>query len=235
MSIPSVIPRNTNSYRTSLLAVILFAVAMGYFEAAVVVYLRELFYPDGFSFPLKIISTRLIIIELFREASTIVVLITVAVLAGRKFWERFGYFIIMFGAWDIFYYIWLKATINWPSSLFEWDILFLIPLPWLGPVIAPVLVAGLMVTIGISITHLFHRGYDFKPTRGTWVLSILATLVILYSFMRDVNAGLYQGMPQPYLYRMLIIGLVFYVAAYFISYRKVKKIDEKRYPKNTVG
>ena len=134
-------------------------------------------------------------------------LAAVSMLAGRKFWERFGYFIIMFGVWDIFYYIWLKAAINWPSSLFEWDILFLIPLPWIGPVIAPVLVALLMIVIGISLTYLFNKGQTFKPTVVTWVLAVIATVVIMYSFMCDVEAGLRQGMPKPYRYELLLIGI----------------------------
>jgi len=196
---------------------------MGYFEAAVVVYLRELFYPGGFSFPLKLMSERLIIIELFREASTIAMLIAVAALAGKKFWERFGYFLILFGVWDIFYYIWLKATINWPSSIFDWDILFLIPLPWIGPVIAPSLVALLMIVTGIAITRLFNRGYDFKPTGITWLLAVIATIAILYSFMRDIDAGLYQTVPKPYCYRMLCAGLVLYAAAFIPSYRKARR------------
>ena len=209
------------SYRTTMIAVVLFAVAMGYFEAAIVVYLRELYYSGGISFPLALAPKRIIVIELFREASTIIMLIAVAALAGKKFWERFGYFIIIFGLWDIFYYIWLKVTINWPLTLFDRDVLFLIPLPWIGPVIAPSLVALLMIIIGVSITRLFYRGIDFRPTRLTWLLAILATLVILYSFMRDINAGLRQAMPEPYGYRLLFIGLGLYVIAYVQSYRKV--------------
>ena len=189
----------------------------------VVVYLRELYYPEGFSFPLKMISSKMIMLEIFREATTIVIIFSISAIAARKFWERFGYFIIVFGIWDIFYYIWLKITINWPSSLFDWDILFLIPLPWIGPVIAPVMIALLMIIIGVSLTGLFQNGYDFKPTRATWMLAVIGTLVLLYSFMRDLGAGLYQEMPQPYHYPLLIAGLILYAAAYVISYRKVKK------------
>ena len=211
------------SYVKRLICISLFAVAMGYFEAAVVVYLRELFYPDGFSFPLKIMPEQLIVIEVFREASTMVILITVAALAAKKFWEWFGWFIILFGIWDIFYYIFLKATLDWPSSVIEWDVLFLIPIPWIGPVIAPALVALLMTAIGISVTLLFHRGYDFKPTLLSWILSLAATSSILFSFVRDTDAGLRQQIPEPYRYELLIAGLILYSAAYLHSYVKVKK------------
>jgi len=216
---------NTNScsYPARILYTCLFAIAMGYFEAMVVVYLRGLYYPGGFSFPLKVISSKMIILELFREAATIIMLISVSALTVKKFWNRFGYFIILFGVWDIFFYIWLKITINWPSTLFDWDILFLIPLPWIGPVIAPVLVAVFMIAIGLSITYLFHKGYNFRPTVLTWVLAIAATLLILYSFMRDIEATLHQRMPEPYYYHLLITGLVLYAVAYTISYRKVKR------------
>ena len=196
---------------------------MGYFEAMVVVYLRGMFYPDGFSFPLKIIPVRMIILEVFREAATIVMLGSVSALAAKKFWNRFGYFIIMFGVWDIFFYIWLKVCIDWPSSLFDWDILFLIPLPWIGPVIAPVMIALVMISIGISITGLFKNGHDFKPSKTTWILAIIATLLLLFSFMHDTGAALHQKMPKPYLYWLLVIGLVIYMAAYVISYMKIKK------------
>ena len=216
-------PIKADRYFSKIVILFLFAVAMGYFESAVVVYLRGLIYPDGFSFPLRDISIRIIIIELFREVATIVILVTVAALSGRRFWERFGFFLFIFGIWDIFYYVWLKATINWPLTLLDWDILFLIPAPWIAPVVAPVLVAVLMILAGISITWLFHKGYDFKPTLVAWALALLATAMILYSFMRDYDAMYNKQMPQPYLYGFLIPGLLFYIAGYLISYKKTKE------------
>ncbi len=198
----------------------IFAIAMAYFESAVVVYLRELYYPEGFSFPLKILDNQILIIELFRELATVIMLVAVSAICGRKCWERFGYFIILFGIWDIFYYVFLKITLGWPSSLFEWDVLFLIPYPWIGPVIAPSLVALLMIIIGISITNLFNKGYNFKPTLITWLLAIIATGMILYSFMYDTNATLRLEKPQPYLYWLLISGLTLYIVAYLHSYRR---------------
>jgi len=199
---------------------------VGYFEAAVVVYLRGLCYPAGFSFPLMAMPDRMYIVELFREFSTIIILLSVAALAGRKRWERFGYFIILFGVWDIFYYVWLKAALDWPSSIFEWDVLFLIPVPWIGPVIAPVAISVLMIIIGISLVRLIQSGYDFKPTLSTWLLAAVATAVLLYSFMHDLDATFRFRMPAPYDYWLLISGLTLYVLGYLISYRKTTKIVE---------
>jgi hypothetical protein len=200
--------------------IIIFGLAMGYFEATVVVYLRDLYYPDGFSFPLVMIPTRMITIELFRELSTIVMIAAVAIIAGKKLWERFGFFLILFGIWDIFYYVWLRISINWPLSMFDWDVLFLIPIPWIGPVIAPILIALLMIIFGFKITGLFAQGINFKPTLASWTLSIIGTVLILYSFMRDTDATISQMMPQPYLYSFLIAGLILYLIAFIHAYRR---------------
>lgn len=211
------------SYTNRLFYIILFAIAMGYFEAALVVYLRELLYPEGFSFPFKFIPLKLAVIEIGREAATVVMLIAVSALAGKKFWERFGYFIILFGIWDIFYYVFLRLTIGWPSTIFEWDVLFLIPLPWIGPVIAPVLVAVLMIVCGVLITRMVHNGCDFRVTRFSWIAACAATAVILFSFMRDFDATLHQQLPQPYWYWLLVLGLALYCWAFVQSYVMSKK------------
>ena len=207
-------PESPVSYRACLIATVSFAIAMAYVESMVVVYLRGLYYPDGFSFPLVPIPVKMIVLEMFREIATIVMLSAVAVLAARKFWERFGWFILMFGVWDIFYYVWLKAALDWPSTLFDWDILFLIPLPWIGPVIAPVLIAVEMIVFGLHITQAFAKGSGFRPSKASWILSATGTALLFYSFMRDIGAGIRQEMPELYLYPLLFIGLILYAAAW---------------------
>jgi len=192
---------------------------MAYLEATVVVYLRKLYYPEGFHFPLKMIPPDMIIIELFREGSTILMILAVAFLAGRGRWERFAYFALIFGVWDIFYYVWLKATIDWPSSLFEWDILFLIPLPWIGPVIAPVSIALLLIIACGIILYLSSLNIPFKPPRGAYGLSIGGTLIVLYSFMKDTGATLHQQMPQPYRYDLLFAGDILFIISIIWSLR----------------
>ncbi len=199
--------------------ILVFSIAMALVEAAVVAYLRALYYPEGFAFPLELITVRHFIVELGREAATIFMLLSVAALIGKRFWEKFAYFVICFGFWDIFYYLWLKLALGWPSSLLDWDILFLIPLPWIGPVIAPVSIAIMMILAGLLIIALYKRGYDFRPSFLTWVLTIIGTLTILYSFMRDTGAGLHQQMPLPYRYDLLIAGEILYVLALFLAWR----------------
>ena len=212
--------QSPNKLARKIIWAAVFGISMAFVESAVVVYLRAIFYPEGFSFPLKPITDNLIIVELARELATILLLLSVSALIGRKFWERFAYFLFCFGVWDIFYYVWLKVLLNWPSSIVEWDILFLIPLPWIGPVIAPVSISALMIIFSLLIIFSFHKGYDFRPTLISRILVLVGTALILFSFMRDTNASLYQHLPQPYLYGFLFAGELLYVTAFTLSYLK---------------
>ena len=211
-----------NNLFSKLLLLAIFAIAMAFIESAVVVYLRAIFYPDGFKFPLKAITDHKIVIEVFREAATLFMLLSVTFLAGKKRWERFAYFMFSFGVWDVFYYIWLKVLLNWPASLFDWDILFLIPIPWISPVIAPVSDSLLMIIFSILISRSIHKGFGFSPKLLSGILALSGITLILYSFMHDVNATLHQQMPKPYHYDFLIIGDSLFIVAFLIAYVKRK-------------
>lgn len=199
-----------------------FAIAFAFVESSVVVYLRALYYPQGFSLPLKVISPQHIVIELAREFSTIVMLVAVGALAGATRWQKFSYFIIAFGVWDIFFYVWLKVCINWPASIFDWDILFLLPVPWIGPVLAPALISVLMIIGGILIIRKEAGDGTFHPTKVVWFLAALGAAVVLYSFMYDLDATVKLQVPQPYRYELLAIGLGFYLAGMVAAFRKEK-------------
>jgi len=206
-------------YSRRLVFLTLFAAAIGYVEAMVVVYLRALYYPHGFAFPLEVIPAGMFVLEFFREFATIVILVSISALIARRFWERFGYFLIAFGLWDLFYYLWLKVALDWPATLFEWDVLFLIPLPWIGPVIAPALIALEMVVCGILITRRFDRGGTFSATPASWLLAVIATLIALWTFMYDLDATLQGQMPQPYPYWALGISLICYAGGFWVTWR----------------
>ena len=128
-----------NSTTQRITVVSLFAITLGFLEAIVVVYLREIFYPAGFQFPLVLLPHEFYNIEILREITTIVLLACVGLLAGKTRYEKFGWFLLAFGIWDIFYYVGLKLALGWPPSFMTWDILFLIPVSWIGPVLAPVI------------------------------------------------------------------------------------------------
>jgi len=129
----------------------IFSAAMGFLESAVVVYLRAaLGTPSPTETALMSaremfsgLSRQLSTIEVYREAATIVMLVCIALLVVRTARERLAVFLWTFAIWDIVYYIGLRLTIGWPSSLATPDVLFLIPIPWYAEVWFPVLVCTL--------------------------------------------------------------------------------------------
>lgn len=83
----------------------LFSIAMGFMETAVVVYLRKIYYPGGFHFPLVPISSDIALIEFIREAATLIMLFGIGALTGKTVSQKFAFFIYCFAIWDIFYYV----------------------------------------------------------------------------------------------------------------------------------
>jgi hypothetical protein len=192
----------------------LFGIAFALVEASVVVYLRSLYYPEGFTFPLKIMSAQHLIVEISREAATIVMLVAVGILAGSKAWEKFAYFLVAFGVWDIFYYVWLKVMLDWPAAVTDWDILFLIPLPWIGPVIVPVLISLLMIVCGSVIVVRLEKDKFFHPGWTSWSLSAVATVILLYSFIEDTQSTLQGQHPAPYHYSLFVVSVALYIVSF---------------------
>src|SRR5271167_2605871 len=94
----------------------LFSIAMGFMETAVVIYLRKVYYPRGFQFPLVPIEPSIALTEFLREAATIIMLLGIGILTGKTRAQKFAFFIYCFAVWDIFYYVFLKIFLNWPES-----------------------------------------------------------------------------------------------------------------------
>jgi len=173
--------------RRLLIIVTLFAIAMGLLESAVVIYLRELLYPEGFSFPLSPIPVNLAVTELLRELATLVMLVTLGALAGRRFSTGFAWFLYAFAVWDIFYYIFLKVLLDWPASLMTWDVLFLIPTTWTGPVLTPVLLSLTMTGLALLILVHAERGTDTRIGGPVWAGLIAGSLVLIFGFILDYS------------------------------------------------
>lgn len=119
-----------------------FAIAMGHLEAVVVVYIRHIMgiVPAPEQLDANVyaqVPQWIIVSEQWREAATIVMLVTLAVLVGRSRREKLAVFLFAFGVWDIWYYVALKYLLNWPASLGTLDLLFLIPNAWFAPVWVP--------------------------------------------------------------------------------------------------
>jgi hypothetical protein len=185
--------KSTESIQKKIFFLTIFSVAMGFLEAAVVVYLRQIYYPEGFGFPLKEAIWGNLFLESWREISTIVMLLTVSVLAGRMTYERFSYFLYCFGVWDIFYYVGLKVLLNWPPSLFTWDVLFLIPVVWIAPILAPIVCATTIIIFSGFILYYQNKGYPVRINLFEWSLLSLGALVILITFIWDYSKIIIQG------------------------------------------
>lgn len=162
-----------NQVKKKILKITLFAVAFAFVEASVVVYLRHLLGSaepsidkheillllPGIAFlepetAVKIMtSSALLNVERLREASTLVMLAAVASLAGQRLKEKIAFFFLAFGIWDIFYYVFLRLTIGWPKSFSDLDIFFLLPTPWVGPVLVPVAMSSAIVIL--SVFYIF--------------------------------------------------------------------------------
>ncbi len=174
--------------------VFVFAIAMAWMEAATVFYIRALvgrIEPyQAFPLPQEAMMGALGTVELWREAATLVMIATMGMLAGRTWRRRWGYAAIAFGTWDIFYYLFLHVISGWPRTVLDWDVLFLLPLPWWGPVIAPVSIALVMIAWGTLAT----QSSDGTPDgRWTWTLAGMGTALALATFMLDAWRALPGG------------------------------------------
>lgn len=160
----------------------LFSIAMGCLEAVVVIYIRIIYYPEGFGFPLKAMEPWVGKTEALREIATVIMLAAVGVLAGKSKAARLGWFLYAFAVWDIFYYVFLWLVTGWPPSLLTWDILFLLPLPWVGPVITPLIMASLM----IAASRLMIK-FDRLPGRVDWTLGTAGAGAVILSWVMDYS------------------------------------------------
>jgi hypothetical protein len=179
---------------TRFVIAVIFSITFAYIESAVVVYLRVIFHPDGFTFPLSNVDTILqhkaiLLTEIGREVATIVLILTVIWVLGRNLQQRLAYFLAIFAVWDIFYYVWLKvfsavlkAIPDWPVSIMDWDILFLIPVTWASPVAAPVLVSIVMLVFAMIILYRDCCGRPVRASRIDWIGFIAAAVIIVVSF-----------------------------------------------------
>jgi hypothetical protein len=216
-----------------ILVLLLFGVAFGYLEGAVVSYLRTLheparlrYYPHrppSELFPLLTLEQlrasapeqrQTLFAEIGREAATMAMLAAIALAVARNAREWAAAFAISFGIWDIVFYGSLKLLLDWPASLFTWDILFLIPVPWTGPVIAPTAVSAAMIAAG---TWCLRRESAARPLRiRYWNIAgvLLGALIIVLSFTLDYRNILAGGMPHPYHWGVFALGLGIGLASY---------------------
>jgi hypothetical protein len=194
-----------------LLWLTLFGVGFAMVEAAVVIYLRQLLHVEGSNITLSGIPRGIFTVEIVREFTTLVMLISVGVLAGSRPMGRFGSFIIAFGVWDIFYYVFLSMFHGWPRSFLDWDLLFLIPVPWMAPVLAPVLVSCGLIFSGYWLLIREQQKKRIVVSLSDWIIEAVATVLILYSFTNNNSVST----PEVFSWIIFLAGLVLGVG-YFV-------------------
>lgn len=199
--------------------VVAWSIAFAYVESSLVEYLRAIYYPlenGGFRFPVITLDglkamgdehVRRLAIEFGREVATLLMLGAVGAAAASNRREAWAHFMIAFGVWDIFYYVWLKAFIGWPESLMTWDLLFLVPVPWVSPVLAPVLISISMIAAGTTVLH--HEAIG-KPLRTRWIEWLMISsggVIVIAAFCWDYKNIMEGGLPNPFPWLIFVLGL----------------------------
>jgi hypothetical protein len=205
-----------------LLWLTVWGLLFGYMEAAVVVYLRALYYPEGFTFPLEIVSGRVMGTEIGREAATLLIMAATVLLAFARPQSRMAAFALLFGVWDLGYYLFLKLILGWPEGLGSWDILFLIPMPWVGPVWAPMLVSAGLIAAGGAV--LLRNGRGLFPVfgRGFAVAEIVAGLLIVASFLIPGTCVVEGRAPEAFPLLLFWAGFLTGSGVFFYYFYRVK-------------
>jgi hypothetical protein len=197
-------------FPTTAAVVIVFAVAMALLESAVVVYLQRALGIDPRAlFPVgdPALTGDLALIEVGREAATLVMLGSVGWLAGRTGLERLAWTAVAFGTWDILYYAWLWAFIGWPPSLDTWDLLFLVPVPWTGPVWAPVTISLALVGFGLAAARRLREGRPVRAGRAQVAAGVAGGLIVIVSFCWNAPLVLDGGIPDAFPWPVFAAGL----------------------------
>jgi hypothetical protein len=215
----------------------LFAIAFGYVEAAVVAYLRSIytplrahFYPGTSSelFPLLSLDQLRTLgpehlarlnIELGRELATLLMLAGVAAAATRNARQWVAAFVMCFGIWNISFYAFLKVLLNWPASLLTWDILFLLPVPWVGPVLAPVLVSVSMIGAGWPVLWREDSERPVQIGAARWAFIVLGGVIVFAAFIADFRNTTAGGNPRAFQWWLFALGEVVGIAAFVSGLR----------------
>jgi hypothetical protein len=200
-----------------------FAIAMAFVEAAVVTYLRALI-GVGPLFPMKDLPPGIVTVEIAREAATLVMLLCAASLAVRGGARRLGAFLLLFAVWDAFYYLWLYVVAGWPSGVTDWDILFLIPLPWVGPVWSVLLLCAGMLAFSV----LFLRAPEdapFAPGWSGWASGVAGCGAIIATYILEwKKIGYGRGIPSGFSLPPFLLGILLLVVSGWITYRNAQSI-----------
>jgi hypothetical protein len=199
----------STSFRGIAIGVAVYALAMAYLESAVVVYLRAaLGMTTSDVFPVSFDSAgNLGWIEVGREGATLLMIGGVAWIAGRSPLERLAWAAVVFGIWDIGYYGWLWVFSGWPTGLGTWDLLFLLPAPWSGPVWAPMAVSVGLIGFGLAYAARLRSGGAVRLARARLAVVLLGGLVVIVAFLTNAGLVLDGGTPRDFAWPIFALGM----------------------------
>jgi len=212
----------SRSFRAAALTVVAYAVAMAYLEAAVVVYLQTALGSQvGVLFPLRPAdqTNGLMAIEAGREAATMAMIAAVGILVGRSWPERLAWSAVVFGVWDIGYYAWLYVFSGWPPTLDTTDLLFLLPVPWVGPVWSPLAVSTGLVGFGLVAASMIRAGRRLAIAPRHVIGGVGGGLLVILSYTVDAGRLIDGGVPGPYPWPIFAGGMLLALAATVTSLR----------------
>lgn len=226
--------------------VVTFSIAFAWVEGSVVIYLREIYFKGSFNFPIvlewkngELIVDVLMRVEFVREIATILMLVAVGCAAGKNTLQKFCFFMIAFGVWDIFYYIWLWTMVSWPDSIMTWDLLFFIPVPWVGPVLTPLLIALAMVAAGSLIIYYDEKSYAIYWRWYDWCIELILGLLIIMAFcwdwkniMRIPDSVFHNGIPNSFAWWLFLPAYLLSVAYFAARLKQIVSANRGQYPDN---
>lgn len=157
---------------------IILALLLGLFSALIFNYLRKLYWLPGHPGIFRTIPLKILLLETLREAVMIGIIVIVAVKSAKKLNQKFSLFLLIFGLWDLSFYVFTKIFTGWPKSLTQFDILFFLPWVWTGPVLAPVIVSVSFILLSRVLT---------RPTEKIPYLVIGGVAVILFTFFNNTG------------------------------------------------
>jgi hypothetical protein len=226
------------TWRRAVISLILFGFAFGYVEASVVVYLRKVYdpvrqkihpgKPAADLFPLITADQlkragpeyeRLLATELGREFATLLMLGAAALAIAGNFRQWLAGFVLAFGVWDLVFYFFLKVILNWPESFQTWDILFLLPLPWVGPVLSPCIVAATMIWGGIVLLKRELGGPGLPIGGRHWAGIVTGGVILMVAFMWDWRNTTAGHPPNPFNWPLFAVGELVSAGSFLYSAR----------------
>jgi hypothetical protein len=197
----------------------IFSVAFGYIEAAVAHYLRMWLYPDGFNDSIALVSDpHTVAIEAGRELCTLVVIVGTVALTPGPTVRRVANFVYAFAIWDLTYYAALWLFEGWPTSLYDWDLLFVIPVPWFAPVLAPITISGIGI-IGACSVHLILR-YRTKLTVPRYGFALLNGALVAWEISFMLHDGPIDRFPVRYRWWLFLLGVTLASAGYLLTWHR---------------